>query len=637
MNPEILVAVNVGLPAIAALFSLVLDNKRIRSLIVYITAISLIASSMLMYRNGQLFFSPSPIFEKVVIALDFGLLLYFLYIGYRSRSWLVSGLGLLQLIPVTYFEFILKGAHVEHIMVVDNLSNLFTLIISIVGSAVLVYALSYMDEHEKHLQMGRSGQNRFFFFMILLLGAMNGLVYSNSLYWLYFFWEITTLCCYALIRHDGTDEACENSILALWMGLVGGVAFVIAMFVGYNAIHSIALTDLIAANNPLLVMVFSLLALAAFTKSAQFPFHSWLLGAMVAPTPVSALLHSSTMVNAGIYMLLRVVPAIQGTSLTYIIAAEGALTFVVTSILAIRQNISKRILAFSTIGNLGLIILCIGLNTGLGYSAAVTLLIFHSVAKGMLFLGAGIIENRVHTRDIEEWEGLLGKLPLTTTAMILGMVSMFLPPFGMLLGKWVAVDAVATAPLLYSLPIAVLIVIGSAATTFYYAKWLGYLTIMPRNPKPKSEEKLQTPYKVSIIALLGINVTVSVGIAFVIRTLVNPLVGTIYPIVLETPWLNIDIGLSYFPTWPLWIAGLSVIIIGTLLAKSKGGTITTPYLSGENVINRSGVFMTTADDTVEAEISGIYLDNEISESFYDRLAVYGGTILVILMFVMEVI
>ena len=637
MNPEILVAVNVGLPAIASLFSLILDNKRIRSLIVSITAISLITSSILMYRTGQLLFSPNPIFEKTVVALDFGLLLYFLYIGYKSKSGLVTGLGLLQLVPVAYFEFILRGAHVEHIMVVDNLSHLLTLIISIVGSAVLVYSLSYMDEHEKHFQIGKSVQNRFFFFMILLLGAMNGLVYSNSLYWVYFFWEVTTLCCYALIRHDGTDEACEKSILALWMGLVGGVAFVLAMFIGYNTIQSIALTDLIASNNPLLVLVFSLLALAAFTKSAQFPFHSWLLGAMVAPTPVSALLHSSTMVNAGIYLLLRVVPAIQGTSLTYIIAAEGVLTFVVTSILAIRQNISKRILAFSTIGNLGLIILCIGLNTGLSYSAAVTLLIFHSVAKGMLFMGAGIIENRIHTRDIEEWEGLLGKLPLTTTAMILGMVSMFLPPFGMLLGKWVAVDAVATAPLLYSLPIAVLIVIGSAATTFYYAKWLGYLTIMPRNPPPKSGEKLQTPYKVSIIALLGINVIVSIGVAFIIRNLVNPLVSTVYPIAVETPWLNIDIGLSYFPTWPLWIAGISVIVIGTLLAKNKGGTITTPYLGGENVLDRTDVFMTTADETVEAEISGIYLENEINESFYDRLAVYGGTILMILMFVMEVI
>ena len=637
MNPEILVAVNVGLPAIAALFSLSLDNKRIRSLIVSLTAVSLIASSILLYQTETLLFSPNPIFDKLVIALDFGLLLYFLYIGYKSKSWLVTGLGLLQLVPVAYFEFVLKAAHVEHILVVDSLSHLLTLIISIVGSAVLVYTLSYMDEHEKHLHIGKSGQNRFFFFMIILLGAMNGLVYSNSLYWVYFFWEVTTLCCYALIRHDGTEEARENSILALWMGLVGGVAFVAAMFIGYNTIHSIALTELIASNNPLLLAVFSLLAVAAFTKSAQFPFHSWLLGAMVAPTPVSALLHSSTMVNAGIYLLLRVAPAIQGTSLTYIIAVEGILTFVVTSILAIRQNISKRILAFSTIGNLGLIILCIGLNTSLSYSAAITLLIFHSVAKGMLFMGAGIIENRIHTRDIEEWEGLMGKLPVTTTAMIMGMISMFLPPFGMLLSKWVAIDAVATAPLLYSLPIAVLIVIGSAATTFYYAKWLGYLTIMTRNPKPNAVEKLQTPYKVSLFSLLGINIIVSIGVAFVIRKLVNPLVSMAYPIAVETPWLNIDIGLSYFPTWPLWIAGLSVIILGTLLAKSKGGTITTPYLGGENVVDRSDSFMTTADETADAEVSGIYLVNEINESFYDRLAVYGGTLLMILMFVMEVI
>jgi ech hydrogenase subunit A len=207
----------------------------------------------------------------------------------------------------------------------------------------------------------------------------------------------------------------------------------------------------------------------------------------------------------------------------------------------------------------------------------------------------------------------------------------------MLLGKWVAVDAVITSPLIYGLPMSVLIVIGSAATTFYYSKWLGHLTIMPRNSKPQPREKLQTPYVVSIFTLLGINVIVSMGIAFLIRYLVNPLVSVVYPIAVYTPWLNIDIGVSYFPAWPLWIAGLSVIIIGSLLAKSKGGTITSPYLGGENVVDRSGAFMSTADEPVETEVSGIYLETEINESLYDKIAVYGGTVLMMLMIIVEVI
>ena len=163
------------------------------------------------------------------------------------------------------------------------------------------------------------------------------------------------------------------------------------------------------------------MALAAFTKSAQFPFHSWLLGAMVAPTPVSALLHSSTMVNAGVYMTLRITPALRGTQISWVVALIGAFTFMLTAILAVNQRVSKGILAYSTIGNLGLIILCAGINTPLSYAAALTLLLFHSLAKGLLFMCAGIVENRVHSRLIEDWEGLLGRLPFTTMVMLVGM------------------------------------------------------------------------------------------------------------------------------------------------------------------------------------------------------------------------
>ena len=415
------------------------------------------------------------------------------------------------------------------------------------------------------------------------------------------------------------------------------MAFVAAMFVGYNAVHSIALTEMMAA--PLsqgLLLVFALAALAAFTKSAQFPFHGWLLGAMVAPTPVSALLHSSTMVNAGVYMLLRIAPAIQGTTLTYIVAFMGAVTFTVTSVLAIRQRVSKRILAFSTIGNLGLIILCIGLNTGLSYSAALILLIFHSVAKGLLFMGAGVVENKIGSRDVEDWEGLLGRLPLTTAVMIVGMVSMFLPPFGMLLGKWVAVDAVASTPLLYGLPLVFLVVLGSGATTFYYAKWLGYLTVLPNGAK-RISERLETPYKVALYTLLGVNVLISVGAALVISNIVNPIMAASYTPQMSTPMYGVDLGFTSFPVLPLWAAGVAVLLAGSWLAKIKGGAITTPYLGGENVADKEVTFMTTADSEVAASVSGLFLASSIDEAWLDKLAVYLGTAIIVILFIAEVV
>lgn len=226
MNTETIIAVNIGLSIISALAAFLLNDKRARMGIVSVTALTLIASSLLLFHNGGAEFSLGHSYETALVALDFALLLYFLYQGFRSLSWQVIVLSLGQLVPAAYFEFILKGGHVETALVVDGLSILLTLIINVIGSIVLIYALGYMDEHESHQQEGKSRQNLFFFYLVLLLGAMNGLVYSNSLYWLCFFWEVTTLCCYELIRYERTEEATENGLRALWMGLVGGVAIV---------------------------------------------------------------------------------------------------------------------------------------------------------------------------------------------------------------------------------------------------------------------------------------------------------------------------------------------------------------------------------------------------------------------------
>lgn len=634
MNPETLVAINVGLPVVSALALLILNDKRIRTAIVSLSTLVLISSAFLLYQSGGIVFSPGHIYEQAVVALDFILLVYFLYAGIKAKSPPVIALGLAQIVPAAYFEFVVKGTHVDNIIMVDSLSILLTLIVNIIGSAVIIYALSYMEEHEHHLHLEKSRQGRFFFFLMLLLGAMNGMVYSNSLYWLYFFWEVTTLCCYELIRHDMTEEAKQNSVLALWMGLVGGVGFVAAMFVGYNAVHSIALTELMAAPQALM-LAFGLIALAAFTKAAQFPWHSWLLGAMVAPTPVSALLHSSTMVNAGIYMLLRIAPAIQGTTLSSVIAFGGAFTFLVTAVLAIRQKVSKRILAYSTIGNLGLITLCIGINTALSYSAAVALLVFHSVAKGLLFLGAGVVENKIGSRNIEDWEGLLSRLPLTTTVMIAGMVSMFLPPFGMLLGKWVAVDAIASGPLYVGLPIIVMVVLGSAATTFYYAKWIGYMIVSPNSLEKREDEKLETPYRFSMVGLLIVNVVISLGAALVFDNIVIPVINNVYPVVFATPNLSIDLGFTSFPVFALWGGSIAVILIGSWLANSKGGVLSPPYLNGANVDNET--FKTTADSEVKLSLSWVFLGGSINEAQYEKLALVLGALVTVALLLAGVI
>jgi len=638
MNGDLLVALTIGLPPLAGALCYAIDSGAARRLIISLTALVLVGSSILLFQGGA--FEPKPpiAFESVVLVLDLALLLYFLYAGIRNRSPLVIGLAALQLIPIAYFELAMGGTTVEPLMLVTDLSIVMALIIGIVGSLVVVYALSYMDEHEEHLHLEKSKQPRFFFFMLLLLGAMYGLVFSNSLYWMYFFWEVTTLCSYELIRHDGTEVATGNAVTALWMNLVGGVAFVAAIFVGEVSLGTLSVQDLLASGPaPVVLLILAALAFAAFTKSAQFPFNKWLQGAMVAPTPVSALLHSSTMVNAGIYLILRIAPGFAGTALSYGVALVGAFTFMVTAVLALNERTSKGILAYSTIGNLGLIILCAGVNTPLSMVAAMTLLVFHSISKGLLFLGAGIVENRVYTRLIEEWEGLLGRFPVTSAIMVVGMLSMFLPPFGMLIGKWIALDAITSSSLFGGLVVLVFVLVGSAATSVYYAKWLGHLLVLPQAERKYALEELPTPYRVSLYTLLGLAIVMGAGVGLVVGYLVLPALPPLYLANVGGSTLNLTTGVGSFITYPYWVAAATIFLIGYFIAKSKGGIIKAPYVNGENVLGDAESFRTTADTEAKIELSGMFLDTEFSSDQVWRLGILVSSLLVLVMFLTVVL
>jgi ech hydrogenase subunit A len=633
MNQEILIALTVGVPPLAGFLCLIFNNNIVRRVIVALTSLLLVGSSLMMFTGGGFHYEPAPIIETLVLFFDLVLLFYFLYTGVNYKNILVIGLSILQLFPILYFEFILHGAEVTPIIIVDNLSLLMNLIISIIGSLIVVYALGYMDEHEEHLHLKVSRQNRFFFFMLLLLGAMNGLVFSNSLYWLYFFWEITTLCSYELIRHDGTEIAIKNALTALWMNLVGGVAFVGALFIGQNYFGTIAIDELLSLSlSPVVLFLFASLAFAAFTKSAQFPFNKWLQGAMVAPTPVSALLHSSTMVNAGVYLALRIAPALSNTALGYAVALVGAFTFLVSAFLALNERVSKGILAYSTIGNLGLIFLCIGINTPLSYVSALTLLVFHSISKGLLFLCAGVVENRVQSRLIEDWEGLLRRLPATSLIMMVAMLSMFLPPFGMLLGKWVAIDALSSSYYISSMLIILFVVLGSTATSVYYIKWLSYLTVLPMDGEKMGGEKLSWPYAVSMLSLFGLIISLGAGISSIFNFLIIPTLPEDYYPNISLSLLNLDTGVGSFVTYPLWLITIIIILFGYFLAKRKGGVVKTPYLGGENISEDPTAFRSTADGIVKIDASAQFFENEFNNERILDTAKIIGTIMMMLLF-----
>jgi ech hydrogenase subunit A len=318
-----------------------------------------------------------------MLLVEIAMSLFILYVGVRAKNPLIVVLTLAQAGLMVWFEFT-AGAHLEvaQNLFVDKFSVIMALINGIVGGGICIYALGYMREYHEVAHRDVADRRPLFFALLFIfMGAMFGLIFANNLVWLFLFWEITTLCSFLLIGYTQTEEAKRNALRALVMNLAGGLAFALAIVWFYRQAGSIELQTLIASKQSLALLPAALLCFAGITKSAQLPFSSWLLGAMVAPTPVSALLHSSTMVKAGVYLVLRMAPSVAGTKVGMMVALVGAVTFVVGSLAAITTSEAKRVLAWSTVANLGLIVLCGGIGTYEAVWAGILLIIFHAVAK----------------------------------------------------------------------------------------------------------------------------------------------------------------------------------------------------------------------------------------------------------------
>ncbi|MCR4746596.1 MAG: NADH-quinone oxidoreductase subunit L [Lachnospiraceae bacterium] len=390
-------------------------------------------------------------------------------------------ISLLSIIPtamIGYLELTSEHEEMAHIYV-DRLSALMCLIVGIIGSLIIIYAVGYMDGYHAHHKEIEDRRYYFFLLLFVFMGAMYGFVLSSSLIWLDFFWELTSVCSFMLIGYTKLEEAITNSFRALWMNLFGGLALAIGIVYYYYTVGNLSFREFIEEGidgNPFSVIPITLMAFAALTKAAQLPFSPWLLGAMVAPTPSSALLHSATMVKAGVYVLIRLSPAFQDattetlTMTGTMISVIGGFTFCVASIMAIAQADAKRVLALSTVSNLGLMVACAGVGTPETIWACIFLMIFHAVSKALLFLDVGATENSLFSRDIENMHGLINILPRLAIFMFIGIAGMFLAPFGMLISKWSALRAMVDEKNMMTL---IFIVFGSATTSFYWSKWMG--------------------------------------------------------------------------------------------------------------------------------------------------------------------
>ena len=442
---------------------------------------------------------------------------------FRSRKYWVSLLSIVPTLMMVWIELFGPTINpISHIHI-DYLSILMCLIIGIVGGCISIYAMGYMDGYHQHHTEVPERRHYFFMVVYLFLGAMFGFVLSESLLWIDFFWETTSVCSFMLIGYTQTDEAITNSFRALWMNLLGGLALAIAIV--YYAVQtgSVSFTTL-SRGGAFAALPVALIAFAALTKSAQLPFSTWLMGAMVAPTPSSALLHSATMVKAGIYVLFRLAPAMGGTVTGSMIALIGGFTFFMTSIMAIAQTDAKKVLALSTVSNLGLMVACAGMGTPDTIWAGIFLMMFHSVSKALLFQDVGATENSIYSRDIEDMHGLLYRLPKLASFMFIGIVAMYLAPFGMLVSKWSALRAsVDTSDIILVL----FIVFGSAITSFYWTKWLGKLVGRTAyNIKANDITKPNEMFSLTVNAVLM--VLLCLLFPFLSRSFVDPMVVQIF-------------------------------------------------------------------------------------------------------------
>jgi NADH-quinone oxidoreductase subunit L len=336
----------------------------------------------------------------------------------------LTGLTALGLLPLATSSVVVRIAlgniYGDLTLVPDGLGVFIAVIAAVVGSLAVLFATDYMRHHDEQLA-------RFYSLVLFFIGAMAGLALSGSLLFTFFFWEITALCSYALISfHNDDPKAVAGGVKALIMTQVGGVGLLAGSLLLYSYQGNYQINEFLAnAHNVpaglLAVMAFGCL-LAAAAKSAQVPFHSWLPDAMEAPTPVTALIHAATMVNAGVYLLARFYPAFESVpGWRMAVMIVGALSALLAGLMALAADDLKRVLAYSTISQLGFMVYAVGTGS---FFASQFHLLSHAVFKALLFLSAGAIITAVGTRDMLQMGGLGKKMPFVRAAFVIGALGL---------------------------------------------------------------------------------------------------------------------------------------------------------------------------------------------------------------------
>ncbi len=335
----------------------------------------------------------------------------------------LAGAAALLLIPnisqTTEVYAVFGGAFGAASFIPDAMGVTLAIIATVIGCLAVIFSVDYMH--------GEKSLARYYSMLLFFIGGMAGLVLTSNMMLMFFFWEITALCSYSLISFNNDDpKAVKGGIKALLITGLGGVGLLVGALLSSTYLGTVDLPVFLTEahrlpSGLLAVMGFGFLAAAA-AKSAQFPFHTWLPDAMEAPTPISALIHAATMVNAGVYLLARFYPAFEGVpGWKTAVVLVGVITAFIAAWMALTANDLKRVLAYSTISQLGFMVYAVG--TG-GIFASQFHLLSHSIFKALLFLGAGAVIHAVGTRDMLKMGGLGKKMPFVRVVFMIGALAL---------------------------------------------------------------------------------------------------------------------------------------------------------------------------------------------------------------------
>ena len=599
-------------PMVIAFILLFAKADKARDVIVIASAIIIAAMSIVVTvqyaRGGSEFFSfNGTIVSNIMMIVEIGLAIYIIITACQHRKWLAAIFAIIQTPLIVWFE-LTKGHHieVESNMYIDRLSIIMILIIGIIGSLIAVYALGYMKDFQHHEPEDAKDRRPWFFFVIFLfLGAMVGLVTSNNMIWLYFFWEITNLSSFWLIGFTKTEEATNNAFRALIMNLLGGVGFAVGIVILGIVFQTVELSTMILVGSvygDLVAIPAAFFAFAGITKAAQMPFNSWLLGAMVAPTPTSALLHSSTMVKAGVFLIIKLAPVLGMNNFAGImVMMVGGITFLFASCAAISQNNAKRVLAYSTIANLGLIVACGGVGSAGAVWAGIMLIIFHAITKSLLFLCVGTAEHHIGSRMIEDMDGLFNRMPKLAMCMIIGIAGMFIAPFGMLISKWACMVSFVDSG---NILLIGCICFGSAVTAFYWLKWMGKLTAVVANEESIEYDVHKTE---SVVHFILVALVVLVCLIF-------PLIST-YMLVpyLEVVFGGLAGGIMSTGNMTIMVIMIAVLVLLAAMFFGKSKKEQVPiYMAGVNTGDNRHYFGSMQQE-YEVTLRNWYMDKYFNE------------------------